>query len=58
MTVFAYVLIIAGLFWVMMPYLLRDQLNWSTRSPTRWRFLHSMSLLYGAAILAFAVMRY
>ena len=36
-TVFAYVLVIAGLFWVMMPYLLRDQLNWSTRSPTRCR---------------------
>lgn len=57
-TVFAYVLIIAGLFWVMMPYLLRDQLNWSTRSPARCRALHTVMLLYGAAILAFAVMRY
>jgi hypothetical protein len=57
-TVFAYLLIIAGLFWVTMPYLLRDQLNWSTRSAGRCRLLHGVILLYGAAILAFAVMRY
>ena len=42
----------------MMPYLLRDQLNWSTRSSARCRALHTVMLLYGAAILAFAVMRY
>jgi hypothetical protein len=57
-TVFAYLLIIAGLFWVTMPYLLRDQLQWSTRSAGRCRLLHGVMLLYGAAILAFAVMRY
>ena len=57
-TVFAYLMVVAGLFWVMMPYLLRDQLQWSTRSPARCRVLHGLMLLYGAAILAFAVMRY
>jgi len=57
-SVFAYVLVVAGLFWVMMPYLLRDQINWSTRSASRCRLLHGMILLYGAAILAFAVTRY
>ncbi len=57
-TVFAYLMVVAGLFWVMMPYLLRDQLQWSTRSAGRCRFLHALVLLYGAAILAFAVMRY
>jgi hypothetical protein len=57
-TVFAYVLVIAGLFWVTMPYLLRDQLNWSTRTAGRCRLLHGAMLLYGAAILAFAVTRY
>jgi hypothetical protein len=57
-TVFAYLLIVAGLFWVTMPYLLRDQLNWSTRSAGRCRLLHGLMLLYGAAILAFAVMQY
>ncbi len=57
-TVFAYLLIVAGLFWVTMPYLLRDQLQWSTRSAGRCRVLHGLLVLYGAAILAFAVMRY
>ena len=31
-TVFAYLLIVVGLFWVTMPYLLRDQINWSART--------------------------
>src|SRR6266487_125140 len=53
-TVFAYALIVAGLFWVMTPYLLRDQINWSARSNVRWRLMHGVTLLYGAVILAFA----
>lgn len=57
-TTFAYILIVVGLFWVMMPYLLRDQLNWSARNPSRWRWLHMIALLYGAAILACAFTRY
>ena len=58
MTVFAYLLIVAGLFWVTMPYLLRDQINWSARSNGRWRVAHGLAFLYGAAILACAVTRY
>jgi hypothetical protein len=57
-TVFAYLLIVAGLFWVTMPYLLRDQISWSTRTSGRWRFTHGLLFLYGAAILACAVTRY
>jgi hypothetical protein len=57
-TVFAYLLIFLGLFWVTMPYLLRDQINWSTRRPWRWRLTHGLGLLYGGAILAYAVTRY
>jgi len=57
-TVFAYVLVVAGLFWVTMPYLLRDQINWSARSNFRWRFLHGIALLYGATLLGFAFTRY
>jgi hypothetical protein len=57
-TVFAYLLIIAGLLWVTMPYLLRDQISWSSRSNLRWRFMHGMALLYGAAILALAITQY
>ena len=57
-TVFAYLLIVVGLFWVTMPYLLRDQINWSARTNGRWRLAHGIALLYGAAILACAVTRY
>lgn len=57
-TVFAYLLIVVGLFWVAMPYLLRDQINWSGRTLGRWRLTHGVALLYGAAILACAVTRY
>src|SRR5437870_7858659 len=49
-TVFAYLLVIAGLFWVTMPYLLRDQITWSARNSGRWRLMHGVALLYGAAI--------
>jgi hypothetical protein len=57
-TVFAYLLIIAGLFWVAIPYLLRDQINWSARSVFRWRFLHAIALVYGCVILRFAFTQY
>jgi hypothetical protein len=57
-TVFAYVLIIAGLFWVAIPYVLRDQINWSARSVFRWRFLNAILLVYGCVILGFAFTRY
>ena len=42
-TVFAYLLVVAGLFWVTMPYLLRDQINWSARSAFRWRSIPSLN---------------
>src|SRR6202023_1251532 len=54
-TVLAYLLVVAGLFWVTMPYLLRDQINWGSRSNLRWRFMHGAALLYGLAVLALAV---
>jgi hypothetical protein len=57
-TIFAYLLILAGLFWVAIPYLLRDQINWSTRSVFRWRCLHVIALIYGGVILTFAFTHY
>jgi hypothetical protein len=57
-TVFAYLLIIAGLFWVAIPYVLRDQINWSARTVFRWRCLHALALIYGCVILTFAFMQY
>lgn len=58
LTVLAYLLILAGLFWVAIPYLLRDQINWGTRSVFRWCFLHVIALIYGCVILTFAFTRY
>lgn len=57
-TVFAYLLIIAGLFWVAIPYVLRDQINWSARSVFRWRCLHALALIYGGVILTFTFTQY
>lgn len=57
-TIFAYILIIAGLFWVSIPYVFRDQINWSARSAFRWRCLNAITLIYGGAILTFALTRY
>jgi NhaP-type Na+/H+ or K+/H+ antiporter len=58
LTVLAYLLIVAGLFWVTMPYLLRDQINWSARSNMRWRAVHGIAAVYGIAILACALTQY
>jgi hypothetical protein len=41
-----------------MPYLLRDHISWGTRTEGRWRTLNVIALLYGAAILAFAITSY
>ena len=57
-TVFAYILIVNGLFWVTMPYLLRDHIAWSTRSTGRWIALNVLALLYGGAILGLAFTQY
>ncbi|HEY3661436.1 MAG TPA: hypothetical protein VGK91_09450 [Candidatus Udaeobacter sp.] len=57
-TVFAYLLIIAGLFWVAIPYVLRDQINWGARSVFRWRCMHAIVLVYGCVILKFAFTQY
>jgi hypothetical protein len=57
-TVFAYILVIVGLFWVTMPYLLRDQLDWTSRTTWRWRSLHGIMLAYGAAMLVLGLTIY
>jgi hypothetical protein len=58
LTVLAYLMIIAGLFWVTMPYLLRDQINWSAHSTARWRTVNGITAAYGAVILACAFTQY
>jgi hypothetical protein len=57
-TVLAYIMIVLGLLWVTMPYLLRDQIDWSTKSSGRWRIVAALALVYGAAILACTFVAY
>ncbi len=57
-TVLAYLMIVAGLFWVTMPYLLRDQISWGTRNPGRWRFISGIGFVFGLAILVCAFIAY
>jgi multisubunit Na+/H+ antiporter MnhG subunit len=57
-TVFAYLLVVAGLFWVAIPYVLRDQIDWSAKSAFRWRCMHAIALVYGAVILGFTFTQY
>jgi len=57
-TVFAYILIVMGLFWVTMPYLLRDQIDWFARSSGRWFTVSALAAIYGAVLLFFAFTRY
>lgn len=57
-TIFAYILVVIGLFWVTMPYLLRDQIDWSARSAWRWRSLNGVVLAYGAAMLVLGLTIY
>jgi hypothetical protein len=56
--IFAYIWLTLGLFWVGMPYLLRDQISWITKSARRFMVAALVGLLYGAAILACAVTVY
>jgi hypothetical protein len=57
-TLFAYLLVVAGIMWVTMPYLLRDQIKWAEGSPLRWRVAHGLSVVYGAVVLILAFTRY
>jgi hypothetical protein len=53
-TVFAYVMVVFGIIWVTMPYLLRDQINWMTQRPLHWRALNGLFVAYGITVLALA----
>jgi len=51
----AYVWLTLGLFWVGMPYLLRDQISWITKSGTRFKAATLAGLLYGLVVLVCTV---
>ena len=47
-----YVWIVAGMFWVGMPYTLRDQIAWVSATEKRWRAAAFAGLAYGALLCA------
>lgn len=50
LVVLTYVWIITGMFWVGMPYTLRDQITWVSASEQRWRAATFAGLAYGALL--------
>ncbi len=48
---FAYAILIFGMFCVGMPYLFRDLVNWVTADNKRWNLAVGAGLLYGIAVL-------
>lgn len=53
--VIAYVWIIAGMYFVGMPFLLRDAVGWVTASSARWNFAAIGGTAYGVLVLAIAL---
>jgi hypothetical protein len=53
---YAYALLTASMFWVGMPYLFRDAVNWATANSRRWNGLALAGLAYGAATLLCALL--
>jgi hypothetical protein len=51
----AYAWAVLGMFWVGMPYLMRDQIAWLQKSDSRWRLACEAGLVYGIAVLAAAL---
>jgi hypothetical protein len=58
LTVLAYVLVVLGLTWVMVPYKLRDQINWFSKTTARWRGVNVFGFAYGVALIALALTLY
>ena len=47
-----YVWLTAALFWVGMPYTLRDQIAWVSASATRWKIASVIGIAYGIILIA------
>lgn len=58
LSVLAYAWIILGLFWVGMPFTMRDQIAWVQAKPGRYRALCLAGIAYGALVLGAALLYY
>ncbi|MFK5921443.1 MAG: hypothetical protein QM496_04645 [Verrucomicrobiota bacterium] len=54
----AYTWVIKGMFYVGMPYLMRDGIDWVVAKPSRWKMSAIAGLAYGVAVLLCALMFY
>ncbi len=54
----AYVWIIAGMYFVGMPFLMRNAINWVTANDLRWKLASYGGVAYGAAVLIAALLWY
>lgn len=54
LVVLAYAWVVAGLFFVGMPYLLRDAIQWVTGNPLRWKMGAIGGLIWGIALVVCA----
>ena len=52
--ILAYVWIIAGMYFIGMPFLMRDWVGWITATPSRWNTASAAGLAYGALVLLVA----
>ncbi|MEI6351907.1 MAG: hypothetical protein WCP06_12475 [Verrucomicrobiota bacterium] len=55
LTVLAYAWATAGLFWVGMPYILRDQIAWVSKNKLRWSLAALGGIVYGIVVVVCAV---
>jgi hypothetical protein len=58
LSVLAYAWIILGLFWVGMPFTMRDQISWLQAKPARYRLACFAGIVYGGLVLAAALLFY
>ena len=54
----AYGWIVAGMFWVAQPHLLRDQIAWVGRNAARWTLAAGAGVVYGLLLLFCALAWY
>jgi hypothetical protein len=56
LSLLAYAWIVAGLFWVGMPYTMRDQIAWLQAKPSRYRMACFAGIAYGVLVLCAAML--
>lgn len=56
--ILAYAWILVGMFWVGMPFLMRDWIGWLTAKDSRWKLAVYSGIAYGALLLIVALIDY